>query len=116
MFVPGNYFKEVVEAGNEHISKPAQHYCEKSEGWNLEYVQFKYHGVKIEVGSSFQAKIYDSREGDWYPLNIDFLNQETREVLGVELPVMSRDALLSYKAMLSRNVDLQDIEAIERNA
>ncbi|MCG7931477.1 MAG: hypothetical protein ABW125_18250 [Candidatus Thiodiazotropha lotti] len=51
LFVPGKLFKKVVLLGNEQIRKPPQRYCEVSEGWGLEYVQFIYCGIKIDVGN-----------------------------------------------------------------
>ena len=40
LFVPGDRFREVVQAGGKYVSKPTQHYREQSEDWDLEYVQF----------------------------------------------------------------------------
>nr|WP_267955313.1 hypothetical protein [Halomonas ethanolica] len=110
LFVPDDRFSEVVEAGQEFITKPAAHYRE--EGWDLTYVQFKYEDIKIEVGCAAGASIFDKESQTWIPLDIDFSRYETRYLLGVELPMMLKEDLVRYKLALSRQVDLEDVRAI----
>lgn len=110
LFVPGEHFATVVQAGQAYISKPAKHYCE--EGWDLTYVQFKYEGIKVEVGNADGAQIFDVASQTWVPLHIEFDRYETASVLGLELPLMLREDLIRYKTMLSRPVDIDDIRAM----
>ena len=42
LFVPGEHFLSVVQAGQAFVSKAAAH--RQEEGWDLTYVQFKYEG------------------------------------------------------------------------
>ncbi|MCG8489230.1 MAG: nucleotidyltransferase family protein [Chromatiales bacterium] len=112
LFVTSSHFKKVVSLGNQYISKPAQHYCETTEGWDLEYVQFEYRGIKIEVGNPDGAKIFDTSNDTWSALKLDFSSIESKTILGIEVPLMNPKALLEYKTKLGRPVDLQDIEAI----
>lgn len=112
LFVPGTYFSEVVQARQALISKPAAHYRE--EGWDLTYVQFKYEGVKVEVGSAEGARVFDVAKQAWITLNIDFSRYETVSLLGQALPLMLREDLVRYKAALSRPVDIEDILAIRK--
>ena len=95
LFVPDEYFSDVVEAGAKYISKPAQHYCEKAEGWDLEYVQFIFEGVKIEVGNSKNAKVYDTSASRWHELIIDFQDTVKGKILGSEVSVMPVTDLVS---------------------
>ncbi|MBD3897172.1 hypothetical protein IEI94_15040 [Halomonas sp. ML-15] len=111
LFVPGEVFSSVVEAGQAYISKGAAHYRE--EGWDLTYVQFKYEGIKVEVGSADGAHIFDASRQAWVPLAIDVTRVEMRPVLGMDLPLMPKDDLIRYKRALSRPVDIEDIRAIE---
>lgn len=57
LFVPGEHFLPVVQAGQAYISKATTRYCE--EGWDLTYVQFKCEGVKVEVGNAEEAQVFD---------------------------------------------------------
>ncbi|MCE8040119.1 hypothetical protein HOP58_20735 [Halomonas sp. MCCC 1A11062] len=107
LFVPAESFAQVVAAGQAYISKPAKRY--KEEGWNLEYVQFLYEGVKVEVGNASGVSIYDVGRQVWTELAIDFSRHRTMTLLGLELPVMQKEDLIQYKTMLGRTVDEQDI-------
>jgi hypothetical protein len=112
LFVPTEYFKRVVNLGMKYISKPARHYRESSEGWELEYAQFIYHGVKIEIGNPDGAKIYDRACEQWTPLKLDFSAVESKLLSGIEIPLICRKTLIEYKIKLGRPVDLLDIEAM----
>ncbi|WP_227715919.1 MULTISPECIES: nucleotidyltransferase [unclassified Marinobacter] len=114
LFVPGEYFSSVVQAGHEFVSKAAAH--RQEEGWDLTYVQFKYEGIKVEVGSAEGPRIYDAGSETWVPLSIDFSRYATVHLLGLELPLMLKDDLVQYKSALSRRVDIEDIRAIRESA
>lgn len=113
LFVPGEHFSSVVQAGQEFISKAATHYRE--EGWDLTYVQFKYEGVKVEVGNADGPRIFDAGSQAWIPLNVDFSRYKTVRLLGLELPLMLKEDLVRYKSVLSRPVDIEDIRAIRES-
>jgi hypothetical protein len=110
LFVPGEHFSSVVRAGQQFISKAAAH--RQEEGWDLTYVQFKYEGVKVEVGNADGAQIFDVQNRTWVALNIDFSRYETVHLFGLELPLMLKEDLVWYKALLSRPVDIEDVLAI----
>ncbi|WP_296933638.1 hypothetical protein [uncultured Marinobacter sp.] len=114
LFVPGAFFPSVVQAGQEFVSKAAAH--RQEEGWDLTYVQFKYEGIKVEVGSADCPKIFDASSETWVPLNIDFSRYTPVHLLGLELPLMLKDDLVQYKSALARPVDIQDIRAIRESA
>ncbi|MBT2775196.1 hypothetical protein J7J47_23540 [Halomonas sp. ISL-60] len=114
LFVPGEHFQKVVQAGQSFISKPAKHYCE--EGWDLTYVQFKYEGIKVEVGSADGAQIFDVASQAWVPLKIAFDRYVTVTLLGLALPVMLKEDLIRYKTVLSRPVDIDDIRAMRERS
>ncbi|MTJ00471.1 MAG: hypothetical protein FH752_17845 [Marinobacter adhaerens] len=114
LFVPGEHFSSVVQAGQQFISKAAAH--RQEEGWDLTYVQFKYEGVKVEVGNANGAQIFDAGNETWVPLNIDFSRYATVQLLGLNLPLMLKDDLVQYKTALSRPVDIEDIRAIRAKA
>ncbi len=113
LFVPGEHFSSVVQAGQEFVSKAAAH--RQEEGWDLTYVQFKYEGIKVEVGNADGPKIFDSGNEQWVPLNIDFSRFDTVPLLGLELPLMLREDLIRYKSALSRPVDVEDIRDIRQS-
>lgn len=113
LFVPGEKFQEVVRAAEKYISKPPKHYTE--EGWDLEYVQFIYHGTKVEVGNDDGVKVYSSKLKKSFPLQISFTDINYVEVLGIIIPLMQANDLITYKRVLNRPVDQEDIKAIQAN-
>tara|TARA_R110002124_G_scaffold234886_1_gene400228 strand:- start:18090 stop:18578 length:489 start_codon:yes stop_codon:yes gene_type:complete len=114
LFVPDNHFSTIVEWGKDHITKPAQRYYESTEGWDVEYVQFVYDGIKIEVGNTKDVSIYDQVNRQWVALNIDFTRTRTVSVMGIPVPLMNRDQLIAYKTLLARPVDMADIQAMQQ--
>lgn len=113
LFAPGEYFASVVQAGQQFVSKAAAH--RQEEGWDLTYVQFKYEGIKVEVGNADGSQIFDAGQETWVPLNIDFSRYLTVHLLGLELPLMLKDDLVRYKSILARPVDIEDVCAIREN-
>ena len=111
LFVPGEHFLSVVQAGQEFVSKAAAH--RQEEGWDLTYVQFTYQGIKVE--SADGPRIFDAGKETWVPLNMVFSRYVSVDVLGLELPLMLREDLIRYKAALSRPVDIEDIRAIRKS-
>ena len=114
LFVPGEHFSSVVQAGQEFVSKAAAH--RQEEGWDLTYVQFKYEDIKVEVGNADGPQIFDAGRETWVPLKIDFSRYVTMHLLGLELPLMLMDDLVQYKSALSRPVGIEDIRAIRESA
>lgn len=114
LFVPGECFSAVVQAGQEFVSKAAAH--RQEEGWDITYVQFKYEGIKVEVGNADGPQIFDVGKANWVPLDIDFSRYATVRLLGIDLPLMLKDDLVKYKSALSRPVDIEDIRAIRESA
>ncbi|MGO2007910.1 nucleotidyltransferase [Vreelandella alkaliphila] len=113
LFVHGEHFASVVQAGQQFVSKAAAH--RQEEGWDLTYVQFKYEGIKVEVGNADGSQIFDASHETWVPLNIDFSRYVTVHLLGLELPLMLKDDLVRYKSTLARPVDIEDICAIRES-
>lgn len=113
IFVPGAHFSTVVHAGREFISKAAGR--RQEEGWDLTYVQFKYEGIMVEVGSAESVKIFDADNEAWVPLDIDFSRYTNVLLMNLELPLILKDDLISYKYKLSRVVDIEDICSIREN-
>ena len=113
LFVPGERFQAVVQAGEAYISKPAAH--RQEEGWDLTYVQFIYEGIKVELGNADGPRILDAKAQTWVDLNIDFSRSQVITVLGLDVPVMNPEDLVRYKSLLARPVDLEDVRAIRQH-
>jgi len=111
LFVPSEHFAALVNAAAPFISKPAKHYQE--EGWDITYVQCLYQGVKIEAGSADNVRIFNQISQSWTALELDFSSITSGRVLDTVVPLMPKESLISYKTILGRSVDIEDIIAIE---
>lgn len=86
---------------------------EKSALWDLTYVKMVYADQKIEIGDSAATKIFNAAEQCWVKQVIHFEQSVYTEIFGVRVPVMPKEQLISYKAILAREVDQIDISQIQ---
>ncbi len=114
IYVPDEYFQEIVTMGKKYVTFGPAHYVDDK--WDLTYVQFEFDRQKIEIGSDKACKIRDSETGRWYEKKIDFNGFEYRSMYGKCLKVMNRHDLISYKKKLNRAVDIDDIRQIQQRA
>lgn len=83
--------------------------------WDLMLLTVNYAGCEIDLGGVTGAKIYDRTALCWVPLGSRLETAIRMKVLGVEVPVIAKDALIDYKSRLGRDVDLMDVAAIIRS-
>lgn len=77
--------------------------------WSLTFSRIEYAGQAIELGIAEGAKFRDRSAGTWEEADIDFDAAVRKELFGVQLRVMPRSQLISYKKKLGREVDQQDL-------
>jgi len=93
-----------------YISKPLKRYVEGA--WDLEYFQLVYQQQKIEIGLSPGAKIWNKTSQQWVDQTIIFSDSVTGSYHNLAVSVMPKHALIHYKSILGREVDLIDIAEI----
>lgn len=84
----------------------------KDENWDLELMTLEYEGQEIDI-AGIEAKIFDQRTKSWVTCPGDLTTIEMREAFGRQVPVESLQSLISYKSMLGREVDLEDIRQLQ---
>lgn len=110
IYVPDQFITQIAKMGKEYITfGPAHHVGEK---WDLTYLQFDFAGQKVEIGSDKVCKIFDPTAQEWHQKVIDFERYKLIELYGKRVRVMTKDDLITYKKILSREVDLEDIRQI----
>lgn len=72
-----------------------------------------YNGQLIDLSGSSTTKIFNKKTHKWQFCRVDFLKAETKRCFDLEVPVVSKKELLSYKKITARTVDLIDIKQIE---
>lgn len=88
----------------------------KSEKWDLLLMTLNYLGQDIDLSGADQTYICDEKTKEWIKLVEDLLNAPIKSIFGLQLPVIPYDKLINYKKILSREVDLIDIQQLESKA
>jgi hypothetical protein len=104
----GDFEKILADIARYIVFGPAQF---RDAQWDLPLITLRHDGQDIDIGGD-RSKILEAGTGSWIALVTDFDDIESRMIFGRLVPVMSRKALMDYKSLLARPVDLADIAAI----
>ena len=110
LYAPASELASVLEVIEPFVTRPLAHY--RDQHWDLVFMRLEYGGQRIEIAVGDDAKYRDSRLGEWHDAAVDYGASERLDVLGVDVPVMPRHQLLSYKRRLDRTVDRADVQEI----
>lgn len=86
----------------------------KSDKWDLLLMTLNYNGQEIDLSGADSTKIYNEKSKEWIRLCENFNKAEIKELFGAKYSIISRDSLITYKKILSRDVDLIDIDEIDK--
>lgn len=106
-YVSADGFERIEPDLEPYFLRPPSRY--EDEDWSLTFSRVEYAGQAIELGIAEGAKFKDHSRGTWEDAAIDFDAGVRKELFGVELQVMPRSQLISYKEKLGREVDRQDL-------
>lgn len=111
-YIDGAGFAAIMPLVQEqHVFGPIRH---RDAIWDLVYMQLLYGQWQIELAAAESARFYDSEGRVWVDANIDFRAAEMCDLYGVTIAVMPKNKLADYKLRLGREVDLLDIEQMNR--
>lgn len=96
-----------IVRGPEHL---------RDASWDITFLVLDYGGQRIELGCAEDVRIFDKSRCVWIGQTIDLAASIEREVLGTRVPLMPREALMAYKAILGREVDRRDLADLDRDA
>lgn len=113
LYIPSADIDKILPDLTPYITKPLRHYTEGA--WDLDYLQLIYQSQKIEIGLVPGTKIYSAQDNLWHSLVIDFSASVLCSYQGITVPVIPAAALIEYKRLLGREVDVLDINALEHN-
>lgn len=104
-------FKKLLPDIKDHIVE-APHYS-ISKNWKCYFMEFKYKGITIEVGGDKGCKMFNSKTKKWENMKDGLTKPTIKKVLGLNLPIIPKKNLISYKTKLKRKVDLIDLKYIK---
>lgn len=109
--IPDNSFDDIYEEVKPYIIYGPEHYLDDE--WDLKLMTLKYENQKIDIAGRDNIKIFDKSNKVWIPAHRDLTVSVDREVYGVVVPVIPKEALIAYKKKIMRYVDIADIQALE---
>jgi len=83
--------------------------------WDIFLATIDYHGQMIDFTGADDPLMFDQQKQTWIKCEINLSKAITCEIEGIELVVIAKDELIHYKSSLRREVDLLDLEAIQKN-
>lgn len=110
--IPDDCFEKLYPDVKEYVVFGPEHY--KSEKWNLKLMALRYKNQKIDIAGRNTISFFSEKEQKWIPAHRDLTEATFMEVYGLTVPVIPKDKLIAYKKRLGREVDLLDIENLER--
>jgi hypothetical protein len=100
-------FAPILEAVSPFIIFGPARYLDQE--FDLPLLTLQYEGQEIDLVLHGQSKIFDRPTGKWIELCIDFSDDNSFEVFGLQVPVISKADLIEYKRRLQREADLEDL-------
>lgn len=85
---------------------------EEAECFELLILVLAYGGQTIEICGGDSLRMLDHESGEWVDAPTDFTKVERRQVLGVDVSLITKEELLAYKRLGGREVDVTDVEQI----
>lgn len=104
--IPDNKFNNMYDDVKDYIIYGPKKY--KDRNWDLKLMTLDYNGQTIDI--SGKAKIFDKNSQKWVIRKVDFSKSDTMKIDGIDVSVISKEDLISYKSKLLRRVDRQDIK------
>lgn len=109
--ISDNRFDELYSDVKEYIVfGPAQYLDDE---WDLKLMTLKFKGQEIDIAGEDNIKIFDKASKNWISFSRDLSISENKEVYGLTVAVIPKEALIAYKKKLTREVDLADLKALE---
>ena len=109
--VPEKHFAALATALKEHIIFGPEHL--KDDNWDLSLITLRYKGQDIDIGGAYETNFFDREKRKWVPLVANLATAQERELFGIKVPVVDRAELIEYKSKLARDVDKEDVRAIQ---
>ena len=101
--ISDNRFDELYPDVKEYITfGPAQYLDDE---WDVKLMTLNYKGQEIDMAGEDTIKLFDKKTKNWISASCDFSKSENKEVYGLTVPVIPKEALIAYKKKLMRAVD-----------
>ncbi len=110
--VPEDRIENLIPFFEKYIIFGPGHYRDAK--WDLQLITLDYNGQEVDIGGAFQTKIFDDTNQFWVNYPANFSTTEFKNYLGLNLPLINPQELISYKKLLTGAHQKEDIIAITK--
>ncbi|OGJ45455.1 hypothetical protein A2272_06895 [Candidatus Peregrinibacteria bacterium RIFOXYA12_FULL_33_12] len=108
--IPDSSFDKLLPFVQNHVVYGPKR--SRDECWDLLLMTLKYENQEIDISGSETIQLFNREAKKWEPCYEDLNDIEVKEVYGEKVPVIKKEYLISYKNVIRRPTDLEDIEMI----
>lgn len=113
LVIPEDRYDEIIPEVESYIIYGPSHFTDDK--WDLMLMTLDYEGQVIDIAGAEQQKYFDESTHDWVHSPSELSKCDIRNVFGLDVPVIPKDRLINYKRRLGREVDLIDLEFLEKH-
>lgn len=106
-YVPDGRLADVAAAVPELVVRGPERI--ESAHWDVAVLALSIDGCLVELGGAGSARMRPRPGTPWVAAEVAFERGVRRSVAGIDIPVMPLEALVAYKRLLAREVDLVDL-------
>lgn len=112
LVIPEKEFENILSDVASHIQYGPSWFSDDK--WNLLLMTLDYEGQSIDIAGSQHQKYFDNNKKEWINSPADFSQSEIKNIFGIDVPVIPKGRLIEEKRHLMREVDLIDLEFLEK--
>lgn len=112
--VPDNALGTLISDVKEYITLGPEHFVDNR--YDLQIMCLRYKGQEIDLVGRTSIKLFNKKTNTWVPGHRDISKSEMKKVYGLTVPIIPKRALIAYKKILMRKIDLIDIKALEERS
>ena len=110
--LPTDRLAELIPEVEKYITHKLKEH--RDTNWIFTGMTVEYKGQEIDLVGAQGKKYLDNKTQTWITSENDFSTSEHKDVFGLIVPVMAKEKLLIYKKNLGREVDILDVQVLER--
>jgi len=111
--IPDDKVLEIQEEVEKYIIYGPKRYTDLE--FDLLLMTLKYKGQEIDICGINSLKLFNKKTRKWTKERINLSKVTRKKVYDFVVPVIPLKNLIAYKKKISRDVDIQDVNAIQHN-
>lgn len=111
--IPEDRFAEILDEVKLYITEEP---CRiDNPVWDVYAMTLEYQGQEIDIGGAYETQVKDLKTGLWHKVKVDLNNVEQKTLFSIEVPVVNKEDLITYKQWLAvpGNHQEQDVKEMQ---